>query len=726
MKTNVITSLVFVLLSLWGTNLMHAQPIPFCQTFDEGSNEDGWSGTNANTFVLENNGGFYLGAWDLDQQSWIYNNDYTSIIMGCGDVSYDYHVKNDGFLDSLAPVTDMLHLISENNSTGQVIRAKFVLDFPLYENTGIQNIISPVHPIQPGDPLPSNAYGTWTMMNPLQWNELVTTFNEVAFSVDIAGSGNQTEVFHLDNFCYIPYNFETDTTYTTDTDCIQGEYIFQAEGVQVTGHSYTWKLFETTVPYATTGGTQVGDTQVAVGVTFGGLEANKYYYFEYTIHDICEDVFYTYREALPFHPIGSLFLLEDEDGQSKTTFCYGEEVFLDGTYSYGENNFWIGVSRKPYPDNGQNWQDWADIGWEEGQVGVENLSEAFANINYDFEPGWEYNIKLAVQNKDECVNWVQTVHSFVVECCEDYLNGAFELDISPIPNSDLYALEAIEYDTFLNADVEHTWHIFSSPNQNEDAYFLEAVLTGETLYYEVPEDQCYLVIHSLDTPCGEFCYGDELCIFSRSSGHVEQPCNFCGPIECEVLEDICEEPQNPRELCAGPNLWLGWDAVAGAANYVIEVSANDDNCCETELTPFIFELSTTNTFINISYQIELPWDCIRWRVRAECGGEISFSTWSDYQCHANCRLTEREISESDLPNDVSLYPNPTNSLVLLEFEHVFTGNVQLMDKLGRVIETASVVEISNFQFDLSKLPNGLYWVQTQNQQGTQAHKLLKQ
>ena len=722
MKTNIFSLLTLLFFSFWSINHTNAQAqTQSCEAFTSGIGN--WQVLNAILgTTIGDNGSIALDVSDDEGSSWIYNLCHDNVIMNNGTISYSYNLLHDGDTWEVHDIPEQLHLITNTTNPTNGLYAVFVLDDAINENMGIQNITIPVHPILPGEDLPSNNLGEWQMTNESQWNTLLESFVAVAFYVDVHGEGAITENIHIDDFCYVA-DSDLNTDYTINTGCNGSEYYVTGLSVNQPGISYTWSLFETEEPGVTTGGTQVGTTQTTDDVYFGNLSASSYYYMEFTMSS-CGGNF-TALEVIPYHEIDSEFHFEDKEGKD-SIFCYGEDVYLNGLASVGYEDYWIEVKKRPFPNNGtEPFFDYATYGWIDGEdVSILNLSDIFAEQDYFFESGYEYRVKLAVRNKPECVYWESESHSFYVECCENFLDGAFQLARNPVPNSSLYSLEASGHE-IPNAEVEHTWHVLSSPNLNGGPYNLEATLTGDEFYYEVPEGQCYFVIHSLDTRCGEVCFGQSDCI---NAGFTPSgTCDLCGPIECELLDAVCEEPLNPRELCAGPNLWLGWDAVAGASSYVIEVSANDSNCCETELTPFTFETSTSNTYIPISYQIELPWDCIRWRVRADCGGEVTISNWSDYQCHANCRLSERAASaSSDILSNTSVHPNPTNGLVQLEFEQAFTGELQLMDKLGRIIENQSVTEAESHFFDLSEQPGGLYLIVARSEKAIRTFKLMKE
>ncbi|PSR14143.1 MAG: hypothetical protein C7N36_05125 [Bacteroidetes bacterium] len=74
------------------------------------------------------------------------------------------------------------------------------------------------------------------------------------------------------------------------------------------------------------------------------------------------------------------FNFENASGQPKTTFCYGEDVYLDGTASQNESRYFIDAWRRPIGSPAP-FDYYSSLGWTiDQQVGVLNLSQLFANV----------------------------------------------------------------------------------------------------------------------------------------------------------------------------------------------------------------------------------------------------------------------------------------------------------------------------------------------------------
>ena len=161
------------------------------------------------------------------------------------------------------------------------------------------------------------------------------------------------------------------------------------------------------------------------------------------------------------------------------------------------------------------------------------------------------------------------------------------------------------------------------------------------------------------------------------------------------------------------------------AGYVVEISWNDPACCTTALPAVTFEYSTADSHLDLNYILQPEWKCLRWRVRAVCD-EVE-PAWSEYKCFSGCgpKPLEKELdTAATVP--ASLYPNPTNGLVHVGFEEPFTGTLQLTDKLGRTLQAQELSNTLRATFDLSTLPNGLYWIVSKSETNTHTYKLIKQ
>ena len=70
---------------------------------------------------------------------------------------------------------------------------------------------------------------------------------------------------------------------------------------------------------------------------------------------------------------------------------------------------------------------------------------------------------------------------------------------------------------------------------------------------------------------------------------------------------------------------------------------------------------------------------------------------------------------------ITVYPNPTNGLVLIEIPNQTIQNIKVYDLQGQLIK-----ETIENQFDLSNVSNGTYFIKAKTKQATYDYKLIKQ
>ena len=88
-----------------------------------------------------------------------------------------------------------------------------------------------------------------------------------------------------------------------------------------------------------------------------------------------------------------------------------------------------------------------------------------------------------------------------------------------------------------------------------------------------------------------------------------------------------------------------------------------------------------------------------------------------------------DVIENKLPNDISLYPNPTNNSLTLNSKNGIITSIQLLNNLGQNVSNSVRKHILNTKaiIDISALPSGVYIVLTQtNNKITTANKIRKQ
>lgn len=710
-------------------NAMYGQQS--CEDFQNGSVQ-AWQGQAANVTVqpdilTPNN--LMLQAVDRQGDSWLFNTSYNAANASCATICWSYRVINDG-LGGTSNIAPSIRIYQNSINDPGALYATFTANFTVNQGGPWTNLCAPIEMIVPGNPLPSNAFGAWTMApgQPVSsWNILVNNFTGVAFKVDVAGSGNQTEVIAIDSFCVTngtccpPINPQ----FSLSAVCNNGSYDVTVTAADP-GIQHSWTLMLTPDRNATTGGTPYGPVLNGNSVTFTGLDISKYFYVQHTASVSvpgCPPSILSVAVPIP-EVLNSFVFQDDENHVNPPYFCYGEDVYLNGTASDGENAYWIGISRKPIGSSGPA-SNYSFLGWTtNAQIGVVNLSQLYAEQNeYYFEPGYTYIVKLALQNVQNCVAWTELEHSFDVVCCENTLSAAFRLDDRPILHTNNFLLLPVEYETYAHVDAQHEWYIFSA-DDDSGPYTLETVLSEAYFEYVIEGDRCYEVIHHFTTSCGEACFRQRKC---NNTGLLELPCEVCGPIDCSELEGACIAPDKLQVDCERQSPYLlQWDAVNGVSKYIVEITFNDPACCETEnlLYTISFDANTNALPWGDVNSHPIPvWSCFRWRVAAVCQDKSVL--WSDYKCFTSCVPGAGGRNTATM-TAATIVPNPATNAADILFETPYTGQVSLLDAVGRTVEEQTAVNADRLHFNLSRLPTGVYFFSTRNASGNRVFKLVKQ
>lgn len=422
------------------------------------------------------------------------------------------------------------------------------------------------------------------------------------------------------------------------------------------------------------------------------------------------------------------FHFEDKTGAQRDQFCYGEDIYMDGTASQGESQYYIDVWRRPIGSAGAfSWQ--STLGWTlNQQVGVINLSEAFAQNNFFFQPGYEYQVKLAIANPP-CVPWTEITHVFRLVCCEGFFSPSFGLTYDATPGQPGF-LEVHSFATYANIPITHTWTVLASPNQGGGPYTVVNTMTTTgagpfIVYNQVQPGLYYTVIHKITTACGEMCFGVQRFGEERLN-EAGESCGLCGPIDCDLLTTVlCGKDLNVRAtyLPWSFSSWsLNWDPIPGVTSYLVQIVFNDSDCCPvtpgSQIGGWI-----SGTSYNFSIPSHIRVNCFSYRVGYFCGGVFY---WSDKKCISLVSDFLVDTGGTEQLADVLLYPNPTRDRVTVQFDAPFTGTIRLADLTGRMLLTQSVEAQMQIELATDDLPKGIYWVITQTGTERKMTKLVKQ
>lgn len=257
------------------------------------------------------------------------------------------------------------------------------------------------------------------------------------------------------------FNSAGGTGFTVAINCNDGNWSVTATATDPMVVNNQWQLWATDVEGATSGGTLVSTINGGLVRTFSGLDLSRHYYIRH-ISTICGTVFETVIAVPDFGGNGTAFFtIEDENGVEQTVFCAGENIFMDGTGSNNYDRFFLNSTRRPAGSPpGTPFQHHADYGWTiDNSIGVLNLTNEFLNNGLNpgeiFEPGFEYEIFLAIANIPECIPWTVFRQTFTVICCD--ADPAFTVEASCDGGS--WSVTATPIGT---EPTNHSWQLYET------------------------------------------------------------------------------------------------------------------------------------------------------------------------------------------------------------------------------------------------------------------------
>jgi hypothetical protein len=474
-------------------------------------------------------------------------------------------------------------------------------------------------------------------------------------------------------------NENASPNFTLEIKCDNGNFSVTATASDLTAGNHWWGLMETSVEGSTLDADTVdgnpntpaldpvASIQSGTSATFSWIDLSAHYYIKHGIWDDC----YGWREVripVPEFEADVAFHFQDADGTIKDEFCYGEDIYLNGIASQGENRYFIDTWRRPIGST-QNFNYYAGLGWTtNAQVGIVNLTQELANLNpsLNFEPGYEYEVKLAIANLENCIGWTPITHTFILECCEDGIDAGFDSYQDTTGN-----IGIIGFELYDNINAVHEWYVLSSPNQFGGPYtpVYSTTTTGpapHTLVINAQPLLFYTVIHKVITDCGEVCTKN-VHYFNKGESNLKMADDPDPDVDCCLAFEFWPNgPGNPEVFTAEFN--IGIDPQTGIIQtYVPNIYPNN-----TTITHEWFLFSSPNetggpyTLVDnqtgATYQYNAAQDGLYYflfhKVKSDCG-EVCYGQSICRNCGeeerdgdcAFCGVIDCSLIDSLLPTD---------------------------------------------------------------------------
>lgn len=402
------------------------------------------------------------------------------------------------------------------------------------------------------------------------------------------------------------------------------------------------------------------------------------------------------------------FFFSDEFGNPKSSFCYGEDVFIKINNPYlnqAHLDAWLS------PNCLTEW--YTGPGWVNIQNGMVNISnELRISGQRPFEPSNSYCVKLAIG--DPSCGWIETIKSFEYKCCENIDYANFNTHV--IGSSAPFTIHSASTNDYSIYGGHHEFCIYSDFDQNGE-YELITCQNGTSFNYNALDAGInYYIVHRVSTPCGDYCNLVTVSVGSFTSYSNVSSSN----IDCNQFPKTCPTPNIscPQMVLLpngqGQSLALVYNTVSPVSSFDIQIVENDTYCgCSRNLTK-THNISTNNRYFDLS-DPKYKKNCFSYRVRSKCA-DGSVSLWSPKMCYPNCAFQvfrHRNIDEFVGYSNVKISPNPVENFV--NYELIIDNgdalkNISIMDLTGRKLQVIDINSDSDKAgIDVSTLFKGIYF-----------------
>ena len=230
---------------------------------------------------------------------------------------------------------------------------------------------------------------------------------------------------------------------------------------------------------------------------------------------------------------------------------------------------------------------------------------------------------------------------------------------------------------------------------------LNAQYTGAGSAYGVGpwvDGEDHFLGFSFETPISEIRYYGWVRLQANDCGYYIKDFAFAlgGITAGDGAVDPCDTPLGLEVTgIEAEKAKLNWDAVDGAETYTVQIRIAGETDWHEKT------VAAPKNFIKLkTLSCETAYE---WQVMANCAG--GSSAYSEIQSFStlSCRLADEP------GNAITLFPNPANEIVTLNFEENITGevHVQFIDITGNLV-LEETTNTNSPAFDITQLPKGLY------------------
>lgn len=177
-----------------------------------------------------------------------------------------------------------------------------------------------------------------------------------------------------------------------------------------------------------------------------------------------------------------------------------------------------------------------------------------------------------------------------------------------------------------------------------------------------------------------------------------------------TTSSVLATPEITANFITHESVRLTWKVIPNATKYILERQA------EGEAT-FTKILETTTLFEDIDVKLKSNQKYI---YRLKAFSDVSESAYGSIEVKTLVILA----NQNEENGIFKVYPNPAKEQLSISFSEFFTGNISVMDLLGRDFSSVKVVKQKLVTIDVSNLQKGLYFLVLKGNESTFSSKIL--
>lgn len=434
--------------------------------------------------------------------------------------------------------------------------------------------------------------------------------------------------------------------------------------------------------------------------------------------------------AIGLAPNPSMYF-QNATGTMKSDFCVGENVYMNGSNSTNETQYYIDIWRRPIGSTAAfQWQaQLGTNGWTNGQVGVLNLTSLFSAQNYSFTEGFEYQVKLAVGNT--CVSWAEMTRIFRIY--SNNVSPAFTYNSFCAANGTI-SVTATASNTA--PGISQWWALMetNTPGATSDAATIGqvgAVLMGNTVTFTgLSHTKNYYIKHGVYGDC--MTWREQRTALPQTAIWSNYTTNFNLAPSSNLNGTVTVTAQAHSNPVTVNHHWSIFFAPNGVTTGNTNVPGNPDQCCTNASATF-----SANLVVNQWYYIKhgvwndcMPWNETRKAFRVVIQGLLADGSpnYTIEESLIDEKTKAKQIIENTTKEEILLYPNPiaTGEKLTLSLTNHEVVEIKLIDYTGnaRVLPfTKTNDKMINISLN-NQYKSGIYTVKILCKDGTVVTKKL--